>query len=329
MKLIRASSLYWAVLVLMLGLTAGATMAASKSNPDVDRLNATLATLDADPALGELAAVERLKARQAVNELLNAKPKVREQALYIANRRVETAQVAAQAELLVNQAEQLDRERDQIMLQASQRDAEMARREADQLRLQNMARQEEAERLSQAVEAERTAREQSNADAQLSNAQAVQARKLADARAREVELARKEAQLASILASDNVSDGDALPPMQRRGASTVYTLAGNSFASGSATLTASAVSSLNKLGGILRNGQGSIRIEGFTDSQGTDISNLALSQRRATAVMVALRAGGVSAARMKASGKGKAQPVADNGSEAGRARNRRVEIIVN
>ena len=305
------------------------SIAAPKTAPDVDRLNASLSALDADPALGELAAVERLKARQSVNALMAAKGKAREQALFIANTRVETAQIAAQAQLLAMQSEQLDRERDQIMLQASQRDAEMARREADQLRLQNMARQEEAERLSMAIEQERTARVQSDSDAQLSNAQATQARKLADARAREVELAQKEAELASILASDNVSDGDALPPLQRRSSSNVYTLAGNSFASGSATLTSSGISSLNKLAATLRSGQGSIRIEGFTDSQGPDAANLALSQKRASAVMVALRAGGLSAARMKAVGKGEAQPVADNGSAAGRARNRRVEIIIN
>ena len=305
------------------------SIAAPKTAPDVDRLNASLSALDADPALGELAAVERLKARQSVNALMAAKGKAREQALFIANTRVETAQIAAQAQLLAMQSEQLDRERDQIMLQASQRDAEMARREADQLRLQNMARQEEAERLSMAIEQERTARVQSDSDAQLSSAQATQARKLADARAREVELAQKEAELASILASDNVSDGDALPPLQRRSSSNVYTLAGNSFASGSATLTSSGISSLNKLAATLRSGQGSIRIEGFTDSQGPDAANLALSQKRASAVMVALRAGGLSAARMKAVGKGEAQPVADNGSAAGRARNRRVEIIIN
>lgn len=313
---------------LLLGLSAMAA-AAPKTDPDVERLNASLATLDNDPALADLGAVERLRARQAVAQFVNAKGKLREQALYIANGRIEIAQAAAQADLLRSQSDQLDRERDQIMLQASRRDADLARKETEQLRLQNMARQEETERLSQAVDDERLAREQSNTDAQLSSAQAAQARKLADARAREVDLARKEAELASILASDNVSDGDALPPMQRRGASMVYTLAGNSFASGSATLTSSALSSLNKLAAILRSGQSAIRIEGFTDNKGVDAANLALSQRRANAVVVALRAGGLSAARLKASGKGKAQPVADNGSEAGRARNRRVEIIEN
>lgn len=318
-------------LIFIVALLAIGTLAvaAPKTNPDVERLNSSLTALDNDPALAELGAVERLKARQSVAQLASAKGKAREQALYVASKRVETAQAAAQAELLANQALQLDRERDQIMLQASQRDAEMARREADQLRLQNMARQEETERLSLAVEEERMAREQSNADAQLSSAQATQARKLADARAREVELARKEAELASILASDNVSDGNALPPMYRRGASSVYTLAGNSFASGSATLTPAALSSLNKLAAVLRNGQGIVRIEGFTDDRGADAANLALSQRRANAVLVAFRAAGLPSTRLKASGKGKAQPVADNGSEAGRARNRRVEIIVN
>lgn len=314
--------------VLLVCLHSGSALAA-KANPELDRLNSSLSALDNDPALSDLGGVERLKARQAVAQFVAAKGKTRDQALFVASKRVETAQLAAQAELLANQAEQLDRERDQIMLQASRRDAELARRENEQLRLQNMARQEEAERLSQAVVDERAAREQSNVDAQLSNAQATQARKLADARAREVELARKEAELASLLASDKVSDGDALPPMQRRGASSVYTLAGNSFASGSATLTASAQSSLGKLAALLRSGQGTIRIEGFTDNRGADAANLALSQRRAEAVSISLRAGGLSASRLKVSGKGRAQPVADNGSEAGRARNRRVEIIVN
>jgi outer membrane protein OmpA-like peptidoglycan-associated protein len=321
--------LRFVLLVLLMCFSAFSFAASVKSDPDLDRLNNSLAALDTDPALADLGAVERLKARQAIAQYISAKGKLREHARFVASKRVETAQAAAQAELLSKQSEQLDRERDKIMLQASQRDAEMARREADQLRLQNMARQEESERLSQAVVDERNAREQSNADAQLSSAQAIQARKLAEARAREVELARKEAELASILASDNVSDGDSLPPMQRRGNSTVYTLAGNSFASGSASLTASALSSLNKLAAILRSGQGSIRIEGFTDNKGADAANLALSQRRANAVLIALRAGGLSSTRLKASGKGKAQPVADNGSEAGRARNRRVEIIVN
>ena len=185
--------LQWALWALLLCFSVASLAATRKPNPELDRLNSTLSGLDNDPALANLGAVERFKARIAVTQFVSAKGKAWEQDLFVANKRVETAQAAAQAELLAKQAEQLDRERDQIMLQASRRDADMARREAEQLRIQNMARQEETERLSQAVDDERTAREQSNADAQLSSAQAVQARKLADARGREVDLARKEA----------------------------------------------------------------------------------------------------------------------------------------
>jgi outer membrane protein OmpA-like peptidoglycan-associated protein len=318
------------IFTLMLWLFASPTWSQStKTNPDLDRLGASLTALDTDPGLADLGALERLKARQAVEVLRVAKTKAREQALYLANKRVEAAQAAAQAELLVKQSEQLDRERDQIMLQASRRDAELARREAEQLHMQNLARQEEAERLELAVEEERMANEQSAANAQLSSAQAAQARKLAQARAKEAELARKEAELASILASDSVSDGDSIPPMQRRGNSTVYTLAGNSFSSGSVNLTASAQSSLKKLAAIIKSGQSPIQIEGFTDSQGADIANLEISKKRADAVKRVLQSAGVSASRMQSSGKGKASPVADNGSAGGRARNRRVEITVN
>ena len=76
-------------------------------------------------------------------------------------------------------------------------------------------------------------------------------------------------------------------------------------------------------------GSGSIRIEGHTDSQGAEAANQALSRRRAEAVMRFLAEAGVDGGRMTAAGKGESSPVADNGSAAGRARNRRVEIIVN
>jgi outer membrane protein OmpA-like peptidoglycan-associated protein len=68
-------------------------------------------------------------------------------------------------------------------------------------------------------------------------------------------------------------------------------------------------------------------IAGHTDSTNTDAYNLKLSQQRAEAVVSWLVAHGVSATRLTAKGFGKSQPVADNATAAGRALNRRVELI--
>jgi OmpA-OmpF porin, OOP family len=67
---------------------------------------------------------------------------------------------------------------------------------------------------------------------------------------------------------------------------------------------------------------------GHTDSVGTDEYNQKLSVRRAEAVKAYLQSKGVEAKRVYTEGKGEKQPVADNKSAAGRAKNRRVEIEV-
>jgi len=70
-----------------------------------------------------------------------------------------------------------------------------------------------------------------------------------------------------------------------------------------------------------------ISIEGHTDNVGTPASNKALSEQRAKAVMDAVVKGGVEASRLAAVGWGQEKPIADNRSEDGRAKNRRVEIV--
>jgi OOP family OmpA-OmpF porin len=71
-----------------------------------------------------------------------------------------------------------------------------------------------------------------------------------------------------------------------------------------------------------------IRLEGHTDSVGSDSYNMRLSQRRADVVRRHLQGMGVEAARLDSIGKGESQPVASNASNDGRAQNRRVEFIV-
>ena len=69
-----------------------------------------------------------------------------------------------------------------------------------------------------------------------------------------------------------------------------------------------------------------LNIEGYTDSQGADNNNLVLSQTRADAVKTYLTSKGISPMRMTAKGFGEVNPVADNSTKEGRAKNRRVEF---
>ena len=69
-------------------------------------------------------------------------------------------------------------------------------------------------------------------------------------------------------------------------------------------------------------------VEGHTDSQGTESSNIELSQRRAQSVRDYLVSRGVPNDIISSTGVGQSRPVGDNGSAAGRQQNRRVEIIV-
>jgi outer membrane protein OmpA-like peptidoglycan-associated protein len=86
---------------------------------------------------------------------------------------------------------------------------------------------------------------------------------------------------------------------------------------------------LDRAAATLKNKWGVTRVEvgGHSDSRGSDAYNLALSQRRAETVRGYLIEKGLSADRLVARGYGKTRPVAANATEAGRYRNRRVELL--
>jgi OmpA-OmpF porin, OOP family len=70
-----------------------------------------------------------------------------------------------------------------------------------------------------------------------------------------------------------------------------------------------------------------VSIEGHTDNVGTPASNKTLSDARAKAVVDAITSKGITRTRMSSIGWGQEKPVADNRTEEGRAKNRRVEIV--
>ncbi|MEZ5666770.1 MAG: OmpA family protein [Alphaproteobacteria bacterium] len=101
------------------------------------------------------------------------------------------------------------------------------------------------------------------------------------------------------------------------------------FVNGGATLDPASTALLETVAStMLRCPDNDIEVSGHTDSSGDAAENLALSEARARAVVDALVARGVAADRLIAAGYGDLVPIADNATEAGRARNRRIEFIV-
>jgi len=99
------------------------------------------------------------------------------------------------------------------------------------------------------------------------------------------------------------------------------------FEPGSATIDASALGTMDDIATVLKRcGDLQLEIQGYTDSQGREEMNLALSQSRAESVLNELRARRVLTSSFKAVGYGEESPVADNSTEAGREANRRIEF---
>lgn len=97
------------------------------------------------------------------------------------------------------------------------------------------------------------------------------------------------------------------------------------FDSGSAQLKPGAYNELNRITNVLNNyPQTTLRVEGHTDSRGSDQYNQQLSERRAIAVKNALAQQGVDARRIEAVGYGESQPISSSD-----AMNRRVNIVIN
>jgi outer membrane protein OmpA-like peptidoglycan-associated protein len=68
-------------------------------------------------------------------------------------------------------------------------------------------------------------------------------------------------------------------------------------------------------------------VEGHTDSTGSAATNQTLSEARSQAVVDKLVGLGIARDRLKAAGKGQTSPIADNGTDEGRAKNRRGEFV--
>ena len=100
------------------------------------------------------------------------------------------------------------------------------------------------------------------------------------------------------------------------------------FDTNKAVIKSDSMPIVDQVAELMKGKQGlKLSIEGHTDAQGTAAANKTLSLNRAKAVVKALTERGIAASRLSAAGWGQERPVADNRSEDGRAKNRRVEIV--
>lgn len=100
------------------------------------------------------------------------------------------------------------------------------------------------------------------------------------------------------------------------------------FDTGKAVIKPESAPLLNEVVALLKNDAAlKLSVEGHTDNVGDKRANVELSKQRAASVMKYLTDNGIDGKRLKSDGKGDSVPLADNRSEDGRAKNRRVELV--
>jgi outer membrane protein OmpA-like peptidoglycan-associated protein len=142
--------------------------------------------------------------------------------------------------------------------------------------------------------------------------------------------ARAQAARAASAARDDLRNRlNAALPTRESSRGLISELGGVQFATGRAEISGGARESLAKLAGVVASYPSlRFKIEGHTDNVGSEAANRELSFRRAITVRDYLIGQGVGAPVIDVEGFGPAMPVADNSTDDGRARNRRVEIVL-
>ena len=265
--------------------------------------------------------LQRKQGRTPIGTAARGATQMAEDARVLTLRRIEQEKLAAE-----RRARQEAQERAEATAQAAQERATQAQAQSD----------EDARRRAEAEQAQAEAqRQQAAAMAQQQQAQAdaEAARVAADAAARQTQEAerqrqdavrQKEDMRARLLAQLN-------QVLQTRDTARglIVSMPDVLFDFNKYTLKPEARERLARVSGIvLAYPDLKLQIEGYTDAIGSDEYNQTLSEKRAEAVRDYLISSGVSMNNVAAQGMGKADPVADNSTAAGRKLNRRVEMIV-
>ena len=294
----------------------------SKAVTDYSRRTVALVTTAARAmykAAQEKAAAEAAAKRQAELDALS-------------NKAAEAAKSAAAADAARKQAQEAE-----ANANALRSKAEMEKNEAEKAKADMAAAAAALEAQKKDLEVEMASLKAERDGADKSKADAVAATAALDAQKRDL-----ESQMASLAVENQrvTAERDAMAQRllgalmlvadtQNTARGVVVNLSDILFDTGKATLKTEAQVSLAKMCGVLAVFPNlNLRIEGYTDSTGTDEINDKLSRDRAAAVMVFLQGQGIQGARMTSDGYGSKFPVASNDTNEGRAKNRRVAVVV-
>jgi len=305
---------------------AKAAYASAKANPNVE-------TYAQVPLRDAGRAVEMASQAEEFDEM--------DHLAYLAERKTQIAVAVAEEQVVENEKIALSRETEQLIIQTSARE-QTAKREAREsnwdarasnaqaIASSEQARKSNAEAWAQTQKTQiaNTEARESDARARESNAQAIASSEQARKSNVEALSQTQKAEMATAKADKLEQEITAMKGrMTERGI--VLTIGDVMFATGTATLSPAADYEIYKLAAFMKEyPDRNVLIEGYTDSTGTEGTNLDLSLERANAVSNKLVDREISRSRITTRGFGEESPMAGNDTAAEREQNRRVEVII-
>lgn len=318
------------ILVLALIVFSANSDARRTKNIDYSSLETDYNNLIENEKYKPFAKKEKLIARDSINLLLNGKVKrkQRELAVYLAKHNVAYARLVAEYQWIEAQIDSETQKAHDFEVEISKTEAEIARHDAELARMMLIAQQEEAQRAYERAKQAEIESQNSKEQQAILQQETEAAKRYAKAQAEEADLARQEAELAFEEAESLRRKLNSIAS-QKTDKGLMMTLGDFVFDSGKATIKKEAVDNFAKVVDFINTyPDNQVRIEGHTDSSGSNQLNLKLSQLRADSVKALLIQNGILANQIESIGMGEDFPIAENTTNEGKAKNRRVEIII-
>jgi outer membrane protein OmpA-like peptidoglycan-associated protein len=284
-------------------------------------------------------AITRKESRKEIVSLARQAAQTSEDARALTAERVEQERIAVERATAAAAAKAQAEEKAAAEASEAKRIADLeARRQAElaaakEAQMKAEAAANEARMRAEAAEAKRIADAEAHRQAELAQIAEAKAKADADAlRAKEAAAkadAERARQAATQLRAQLLDQFNRILETRDTPRGLVITMADVLFDTGKYEIRPSTREQLAKLSGILLAHPGlNLEVEGYTDSTGSDEFNQRLSEQRASTVREYLVGHGLTSDSVKATGFGKAMPVASNDNASGRQKNRRVELVV-